>query len=273
MELISNFYLEHKSVFEENFKKALATSDAESIHKMRTSTKRLRALFELIGYLSEGKFKGKKQIKKLRSIFKQVGIIRELQIEQIVVGVYESNLKEVFQAYKNYLSKREKKEVKKVFGTIEVYTGKGSIFADRKVFKAINAIDPKQAVKKAKKFLEKKTSVLAEINSKPVSNSRIHQSRTVIKQIYYLYDLLSKLTGENKILNVPAARLRDVEQMIGNWHDLSNSQLFLNQFLKTKNGNNISKYADLKKYLTTERSRLRKEIVKIVRKEIGGVKK
>lgn len=59
-EIIKAYYLEHKIIFEENFKIVLDNFDVEAIHKMRTSTKRLRALFLLIEFLTENHFKAKK---------------------------------------------------------------------------------------------------------------------------------------------------------------------------------------------------------------------
>ncbi len=248
-ELISNYYLEHKSIFEENFKQAIENFNPESIHKMRTSTKRLRALFHLIGYLSEDKFKTKKYIAELRTLFKQVGIIREIQIEQLLVTENELSLKKAYPEYKDYLKKREKSEVKKFIGHLKSFSSLDVIFADRKIFKAINAIDDKKVSNKARKFLTKNLTRLVEINAQPVSNSRVHQNRTVIKQIYYLYDLLTQLIGQKKILDISAARLKEVEQLIGHWHDLHNSILFLTQFLKTKKGNKLTNYSEIKKQI------------------------
>ena len=108
---LANFYQEHKSTFEKNFQVVLAEFEVEAIHKMRTSTKRLRALLQLIEYLADDKFRAKKQLKKIRQLFKYAGKIREIQIEMVTLSVYSEKLKIKFPEYAEYLKYREKKEI------------------------------------------------------------------------------------------------------------------------------------------------------------------
>ncbi len=63
-ELIKAYYLEHKAIFDEKFNQVLVGFSADAIHKMRTSTKRLRALFQLVQVLSGKKFKARNILKK-----------------------------------------------------------------------------------------------------------------------------------------------------------------------------------------------------------------
>jgi len=268
MDIIQQYYSEHKSVFEENFNKALNNFDAEAIHKMRTSTKRLRALFRLIQFLSPGKFKAKKQLKKLRNLFRHAGKIREIQVEEMLVYELEEKLDQNFVEYSEYLLIREHREIARFLKSIPKLSDRKKILNDEYILKTIKSIKSESLSENAKKFLTKKILSIKKLNSKAVSIARIHRNRTLLKQIYYLYDILSNLTGQEKIMNVSKERMREIEQQIGRWHDKVNSFHYLNAFFRTKNGKKTERYKNLKYQIITDRNKMRKEIVQILKKEI-----
>jgi CHAD domain-containing protein len=267
-DLIKAYYLEHKTVFDDKFKIVLDSFDEEAIHKMRTSTKRLRALFQLIEFISANNFKSKKQLKKIRSLFVHAGKIREIQIEKTILSSYENTLDTHFPAYREYLKQREHREIARFLKSIPKFSERNKIIDDSYVIKTIlNSSGEKLSIR-VSKFLNRKLKQLSSLNSKPVSNVRIHKNRTILKQIYYLYDILSQITKEPKILNMTSERMREIEQMIGNWHDLINSTYFLNNFFQTKNGVKSADYKKLKHQIIKDRNLQRKEIVKIIKKEV-----
>ena len=265
-EIIRDYYIEHKTVFEEKFALVLESFDMEAIHKMRTTTKRLRGLFQLIAYLSTNKFKAKKQLKKIRVLFKYAGKIREIQIEQLIVWDFEKKLNENFSEYLEYLLRREHIEIVRFLKHLPDFDQRESILDHDEILAAIESIKIPKIQKKANKFINSKTKTLQKLIKKPVSNNTIHRSRTILKQLYYLYDVLIYISERKDILNLPVDRIRDLEQKIGTWHDFVNSSVYLNAFSKTKYGKKFEKYELLKKSVKKERDGMRKEIVLELRK-------
>lgn len=267
-ELIKSYFVEHKSVFDEKFKIVLASFDEDAIHKMRTSTKRLRALFQLLQYISTNKFTAKKQLKRIRTLFKHAGKIREIQIEKLVSSTFADKLDIDIPEYQEYLTQCEHREIARFLKSIPKFSERHKIVEDDFVIVTINNCSGKNLKDNVKKFLFWKKEQLSNINDKPVSNERIHKNRTILKQLYYLYDILSQITEEPRILNMTLERMREIEQKIGNWHDLINSTYFLNNFFQTKNGDKSPKYKKLKQQIIEDRNLQRKVIVKILKKEV-----
>ena len=267
-ELIKAFYIEYKAVFDENFKIVLDSFGVEAIHKMRTSTKRLRALFELIKFISKNKFKSKKQLKKIRSLFKHAGRIREIQIEKMNLSGYESTLDLHFPEYQEYLKQCEYREIARFLKSIPEFSERNKIINDSYVINTIVSSSEKKLSVRVNKFLNWKIKQLNRLNSKHVSNVRIHRTRTILKQVYYLYDILSQIKNEPEIFNMTNERMREIEQMIGNWHDLINSTYFINNFFQTKNGIKSADYKKLKHQIIKDRNLQRKEIVIILKKAV-----
>ena len=261
---LTNFYQEHKLSFEKNFQVVLAEFEVEAIHKMRTSTKRLRALLQLIEFLADKKFKAKKQLKKIRQLFKYAGKIREIQMEMVTLAHYSEKLKIKFPEYNEYLKYRERKEIARFLRALPGIDKKGKILDDAQILGVIAKISQKKLLKNIPGFVELKKQTLLELNKLQVTNSRIHENRTHIKQLYYLYDHLTELSSQNEILKMKKEKMREIEQMIGSWHDLVNSGPLLKAFFKTKDFIKAEKYKTLKKHLFADRKKKLKEITGVL---------
>ncbi len=214
-----------------------------------------------MNYLSTKKFKAKKQLKKIRILFKYAGKIREIQIEQLIVWEFEKKLNENYSDYLEYLLRKEHIEIARFLKHLPEIDRRESILNHEEILAAIESINPEKLHKKANKFINSKTKSLQELINKPSSNNTIHRSRTILKQLYYLYDVLTQVSGNKDIINLPLEKIRELEQKIGRWHDLVNSPIYLNAFLKTKHGKKIEKYKCLEKGLKIERDKMRKEII------------
>jgi len=186
-DLIKAYYIEHKTVFDEKFKIVLDSFNEEAIHKMRTSTKRLRGFFQLLQYLSTNDFKAKRQLKKIRVLFKYAGAIREIQIEQLLAWEFEKKLNENFTEYLEYLLNKEHIEIARFLAQLPDLDQRGSILDNGEILAAIGSIKTSKLPKKANKFINFKIDTIQGLISKPVSNNTIHRSRTILKQLYYLY--------------------------------------------------------------------------------------
>ncbi|MEZ5197753.1 MAG: CHAD domain-containing protein [Bacteroidales bacterium] len=260
-EIIQNYYDEQKAIFDEKYTIVLSSFNAEAIHKMRTTTKRLRGLFQLIQFMSTEEFSAKEQLRKIRALFKYAGRIREIQIEQWLLYGYEEKLSENFVEYHQYLLQREHKEISRFLKHIPVCDS-SRVLDDDLIKGAIGSIDEMELTSKASKFIAKKEKIIYKIVQKHISNHRIHASRTILKQLYYLHEILIALSGKDKLLDITYDRMGEIEQMIGSWHDLINSSDYLNGFLKTAGGKNLKKYSVLKKFIKEQRDTMRQEIVK-----------
>lgn len=269
-ELIKAYYQEHKAVFDEKYNRVLEGFNADAIHKMRTSTKRLRALFQLIQILSGNKFKAKKHLKKVRGLFKYVGKIRELQIEQILIWCYEEKLNTNYSEYIEYLLNRENREITIFQKFLSSQNKEDILLDDEKILKNIEALKENKITKRTEKYLARQIATLSEIISQRPNNRRIHEVRTTLKQIYYLHDILTGILGRDQLLNVRKERLKEIEQYLGTWHDLVNSSKYLNTWLRTKNADGSEKYIVLKKQIQEDTNTIRMEITRNIFPELNS---
>jgi len=267
-EAIKAYYLEHKAVFDEKFSLVLQGFNADAIHKMRTSTKRLRSLFILISFLSDRKFKPKRQLQKIRLLFKHVGKIREIQIEQMLMWSYEEKLDAKYPEYLEYLMQREYQEIGWFMKHLPLIKNRDKLLKDPKIISRIESLNQDKLVSRVHKYIDYQIGVLNKITTKQPSNHRIHEVRTTTKQIYYLHDILAEIIGQADVLKISSTRLREIEQYLGTWHDLVNSAKYMNAWLKTRNAIKSDKYIKLKKQIQADTKVMRKKIVKVIYPEL-----
>jgi CHAD domain-containing protein len=267
-EAIKSYYFSYKEVFDHNFQLVLDNFNVEAIHKMRTSVKRIRALYILVEHMTDKKFRAKKQLKNIRILFKFGGRIREIQIERQLLASYELKLDNKYPEYNEYLLKRERREIAKFLKNIPKNSDRETILNNEKFVRTIDAFDEELIREKTRSFLDYKTRVIHNLINKPASNERIHSNRTHLKQIYYLYDILLEISGREVLLGIENTRLREIEKYFGTWHDLVNSPLYLNAFLKTKNAQPKRKYLALKRQISADRKKMRVEILSVLYPEI-----
>ena len=264
---IREYYFTYKLVFGESFSISLDQFDMDAIHKMRTSTKRLRALFQLIQSLSNRKFKAKRQLKAIRHLFKYSGKIRELQIELQLLSNYENTTNTKIKTYREYLSRKEHLEIGRFLKSLPPLHKRQNILNDKRVMKALDRIGKNDQSLKAAVFIKEKLADLEQVNQNKISNQLVHQNRTILKQLYYMYDILMVPNNGKQPMKITKERLREIEQQIGDWHDRVNSIHYMNAFSKTKSGRNNPAINDFKQYIKSERNEMRKAIVKTLVRE------
>ncbi len=260
-QIIKEFYIEHKFNFEENFVLAWETSNPGAIHKMRTSMKRLRALFQLMQVLTDGGFKAKKQMKKGRGIFKFVGTIRELHVEEMLVYGYEEKLGLKFTGYSQYLFAKENREIGKFKKNLEVRKKDQKIFKDKDFYKALETINIEDVQIRAQGFINLKSNILVKLNKRGKTTESIHKNRTILKQVYYLYEILSKLSGWSLLLGMDKDGMREKEQQIGDWHDRVNSLRYLSFYYNAKTDRKTGEYRKLSQLIINERDNMKNDII------------
>ncbi|MCF8369161.1 MAG: CHAD domain-containing protein [Bacteroidales bacterium] len=260
--MIRDYFKEHFTLFNENFQIVKDSFEVEAIHKMRTSTKRLRALFVLVENLTDAKFKSKKQLKHIRALFKFAGKIREIQIEQQIVADYGILLNETYPEYIEYLKQREHLEISRFARHLTVHNKRAHLLNEQKILKAIEKIPSENVQARSQNFIQNKQKAISLLIKSPASNHRIHTNRTHIKQLYYLYEILIYLSKQVTIIGLDIERLREIEQYFGTWHDLVNSPLYMNAFFNSKKYNGEEKYRVLKKRIAEDRLIMRNEIVR-----------
>jgi CHAD domain-containing protein len=165
----------------------------DTLHKIRLELKMLKVLFHLIEYCDKD-FKASKEFQFLHIIFHKAGQIREIDVLERLMVKYNIENANVIPKGKNKM-KLINEFIKKI-----------------PQFQKIVVNDRKHLSKHLLKIAKFKRKKLRKELFPKINLRKLHVIRKKIKENVYLFDILN---GEKKNLQ----GLRDLENVIGDWHD------------------------------------------------------
>lgn len=265
---LQKYFLTQLEIFNENFIVSLKGFDVTAIHKMRLSIKRIRVLFQFIEFLTPENFKAKEQLKKIKKLFKLAGKIRDVQIQLQLFELYKKELNINFKDYYNFLKDKELKAITDFNENLGYFDENQKIIDQEKINKTLDQALFKDFQSGSLKFLNKKITIINHLKSDLSNNKNIHRIRTILKQIYYLLEILENNISEKLFLNVSKERLKEIENIIGKWHDRVNADNFLYLFLIEKNHTANQDYALFRERINHEKSLLFQKTEKSLTSEL-----
>ncbi len=249
-DIVQKYFQIHKTIFEDNFKIAAQTAQEEAIHDMRVSIKRLRLLFKFLNFCFDKKFQPKKKAKQLIKVFKSAAILRDIQIQIVLLEDVEYKLGINLTKQKDRLKKQENIEI----AYLKEFLSKFNYVKLKKQFqKAENTIQNTINYSKPdipisiKKYYDKRITLINRLLNKDKID--YHKIRKRIKELTYLTEIQSI-----NIENTPEklVHLKQMGKLLGDWHDI---EVFLKErhfaqneiiqtYLKEKQNNLISAFKE-----------------------------
>lgn len=244
--LLQQYYNEQRKTFEEHLELVKKTDDAETIHKLRLSVKRIRALFTFFQFINDNSKYGKKDIKYLKLIYKPAGNIRDVQVHLDLLDSYEKRLQFKFTKYRAYLENIEKKHHKNLKNSAKALSVAPLEKLQEKTKMILGKYSATELKEKASKLLDKKFDIIENLNKIPTNKEKnLHEIRRILKEVRYLLNIFNGKIPETKRVKVSLTRLIQIEQTLGKWHDQVNASYFVKEYLES---NEIEDKAQKEKY-------------------------
>ena len=223
--------------FETLYLQMVDTDNKESVHDTRVSVKRIMAL---LAFFEELKICNKKQVKKILSdfkIFDIAGKYRENQIYIELLELYKSKLNHKFDNLHRSLKRTLiifKYEFQNSMGDISFI----EIYKNTEIIKGtINNTSEKKIAKGFKKYVEGRVLFCNKYSAESNFREYLHEIRRKLKQLRFILEQI-KLYQKKEIKDILSFKdLKQVELMLGDWHDLDLFLQIVMAYLARKRGN------------------------------------
>ncbi len=244
--LLLQFYNEQRKTFEEHLELVTSTNDVETIHKLRLSIKRIRALFTFFQFLDNKSKKGQKPLKELKVVYKPAGKIRDVQVHIGLLDSYEKRLEFEFVKYRSYLKEIENQHHLNLKKSAKIFSVTPLEKLHKKTEHIIEKYSTAEIKENASKLLDKKFDIIENLNKIPTDKEKnLHEIRRILKEVRYLLNIFNGRIPETKRIKVSLTRLKQIEQTLGKWHDQVNASYFVKEYLES---NEIEDKAQKEKY-------------------------
>lgn len=275
-ESIHEYYLHQHRNIEHYLELCLSLAEAELVHELRLSIKRLRAFHKLAEQLNSEDQHEQIFIKhRVRKLYKVAGQLRDTQVQIHLLTAFEEQTGIDYPEFGKWLLNREKKRISR-FGrkpqhfvphttTQSMHEKIGSLLAqatDETILKgAGNALDGLYV--KAQK-----------LSSFDMNERNLHLIRTITKQMRYILNIMNHSYPDFIFREISINSLKEIEVAAGHWHDNLVRIELLGKFMdkmKAEDETTKFKYQKLYSACKSELDISYSETYRIVRKALGSV--
>ena len=263
---IAYVHLQSK-LFRKNFILSTSRKNFDEIHDYRVALKRLRNVVSFIKQIPGGKsLKKCFTINHLNKAFKSGGILREMQINRIILKRYEKKNRIRYTGFRDYIRNKEKEAFSRLKIERNRFSAKKVRRFEAKVIRAIKDLPPSKLSEYIDGYIVKRIAHIKKLVKEHNVESTLHRIRKETKSIKYLLEMnktQSKSYGDIEFeLNI----VTELEDLIGNWHDQQVFEIELDKYISTLDKRKISDKSAKKLILD-----VRKDYNKIFKKTVKAV--
>jgi len=222
--------------------------DEESIHNLRLVYKRIRALHKFFKYELNGFDRIDESFEMLNAVYKSAGIVRENQVNRKLLQAHNNKPRTPFYGIIRFFDNKTIRSQGKLLELIKK-TDIGIVEkAGQKIFNYIKGMDDEYLKKKGVKYIKKKIGKMKSLILKGSNNSKYHEYRIQIKELFFFLKLVYK-KKDLKEMDIRTGHLKSIEVRLGDWHDNDLFMKQLHDFFRAKHITNYntagSRYKDL----------------------------
>jgi CHAD domain-containing protein len=211
------------------------TPNAEVVHQLRVSIKRIRAILLFTEHLSgNAQFDAARHYKPLRKLFRLAGSIRDVQVQLKLIADCAKTLNTPFDEYLEHLDNQKKDSITLFFRGME----RGKIphnlaYIHHSINNTLTSFREEDITTRAVELLADQCSELRVRLAEAPDNEQLHQIRTIIKQMHYILDVVRK-SDPSAAFPVSRKSLTAAGDLLGKWHDRIIGIRLLEAFRKMK---------------------------------------
>ena len=206
--------------FRKNFVHSISRRDFDEIHDSRVALKRIRTIINFIGQIPGGRnLKKCFKINKLQLAFKSGGILREMQINRIILAGFEENNQTRYSGFRKYIRLKEKLALRNLKKARNKFSADKLHRFEKKLISAVREIPADLFQKNIHIFVATQISQINELIKDQNVETSLHRIRRNTKSIRYFMEISIPGSIMYKDLDFDMEKITELEDLIGNWHD------------------------------------------------------
>ena len=220
-ESIHEYYLHQHQNIEHYLELCMSFAEAELVHELRLSIKKLRAFHKLAEQLFLKDKEDHIHIKhRVRDLYKIAGQLRDTQVQlQLLASFGEQNGIE-YPEFQKWLLRREKKRMSR-FGRKPKHelSHATTQVTHQKIGDGLALATDETILNGAGKVLNGLYTKAKNLAAGEMSDRNLHMIRTITKQMRYILNIMHHSYPDFMFTEVSFNSLREIEAVAGNWHD------------------------------------------------------
>lgn len=272
-ESLTEYFLHQHRNLENYLLQCKLHAEPEVVHQLRLCIKKLRAFNKLSAQLGLHQTEEYKQVAlKLKDLFSLAGQIRDVQVQIQLLSEYEEQTNTSFTEFGKWLRSIEKKRISKLKST-------SLTFLPQPVNNILNEENDKEIsndfnvniLLKADNLLNDLFTEAQRLATGNIIDADLHRTRRVTKQLRYILNVVHYSFPDYVYKRITIADLREIESVVGNWHDKLIRRELLESFMKKFHKSDKpsrSKYQKLADIFTEEQNSSYEKACRVVKEKL-----
>jgi len=190
------------------------TDDAELIHKLRVSIKKIRAILSLIMEIDK-QAPVDDYLASLKHIFRPAGKLRETQISLILIAGTD---KPGLGTFRKYLERRADKQLRRFKKAVERLDNKALHKSDRAIDRWLQGVDETFMVEQIRSNIESRQILIRSLIPGMSDKDNLHRIRINVRALSEMFTLLHDMQPDST-LKAQLDEIKSILDVIGTWHD------------------------------------------------------
>ncbi len=223
-------------LFRKNFIHSVSRKNFDEIHDYRVALKRLRNIVNFLKQIKGGRnLKKCFKINHLNRAFKSGGVLREMQINRIILKRYEQKNDIRYNGFRNYIRFEEKEAFRSLENARRRFSARKVKKFETKLIEAVKSLPPSKLSGYVDSFILKRIAQIKELVKDHNVESTLHRIRRETKSIKYLLEMNKTQSKSYADIDFELNIVTDLEDLIGNWHDQQVFKFELEKYVSTLN--------------------------------------
>jgi len=220
-ETLHDYYMHQHSHLEYYVKCCENSTDPETVHELRLSIKKLRALNILAGQFAENyRDKPFRLKRRIRRVYQLAGELRDTQVQAEMHSAFEKLTGSEYPEYRSWLQQRELKKRTLFYKTVHHASSSATMQTGQKQVSRILAnAESKSILQNSRKIIADLYKKAEQLTSGTINERSLHSVRKVSKQLRYIISIIQHSYPEFRFKKISVETLRVIEEEAGHWHD------------------------------------------------------
>jgi CHAD domain-containing protein len=211
------YYKNEAEFFFKSIRRLHENFDADDLHRLRVSIKRIRTIYRLLEEFSDGRFDGQKHYSFFRKIFNQAGKVRELQVNRLLI-LENGNSSGKLKFYLHALDKKKEKYSSSFIRNLKQINTPELKRDVKKIKKRCKKIGNDYFLSKALELINSEIKTIKQLQDISTQNANIHKIRKHLKILYSLVKLSHSIKPIPELKKLKLT-VKETEESLGLWHD------------------------------------------------------
>jgi CHAD domain-containing protein len=169
----------------------------------------------------------------LQKAFKSGGILREMQINRIILKRYEQKNGIRYYGFRDYIRNREKEAFQSLKNTRSRFSARKVKKFEIKVIQAVKNLPLSKLSKYIDSYIVKRITQIKKLVNDHNVESTLHRIRRETKSIKYLLEMNNTQSKSYADIEFELNIVTELEDQIGNWHDQQVFKIELEKYAST----------------------------------------